>query len=243
VLSTAFCIATDAAGVLPLARRASLTGLWKNDIGCAPPFMVPFIHIPDLHVGPLPIHPFGLLVVTGVVIATSITIRRGGKMGYDTGELNSFITWMLLCGFVISHVLDEIFYHWDEVVSHPLILAMPWRGLSSFGGFFGMVVGMLFWRNVLTLDGPRIDLLGMTLIRLPRFQWRSRPLPILPFADLILSVFPIGWMFGRAGCASVHDHPGRDASLHNLMAVAYPACFPCRVVNDRVAGLAAGESP
>ena len=27
-------------------------------------------------------------------------------------------------------------------------------------------------------------------------------------SDLVASVFPLGWMFGRAGCALVHDHLG-----------------------------------
>ena len=30
--------------------------------------MVPYIHVPDLHIGPLPLHPFGILVATGVLV-------------------------------------------------------------------------------------------------------------------------------------------------------------------------------
>jgi phosphatidylglycerol:prolipoprotein diacylglycerol transferase len=44
----------------------------------------------------------------------------------------------------------------------------------------------------------------------------------LPYADLVLSVFPLGWVFGRAGCSSVHDHPGARATADALLAVAYP---------------------
>ncbi|MGH7297219.1 MAG: prolipoprotein diacylglyceryl transferase family protein, partial [Polyangiaceae bacterium] len=36
------------------------------------------------------------------------------------------------------------------------------------------------------------------------------------------SCLPLGWMFGRAGCASVHDHPGARAAADTLLAVAYP---------------------
>jgi phosphatidylglycerol:prolipoprotein diacylglycerol transferase len=38
----------------------------------------------------------------------------------------------------------------------------------------------------------------------------------------VLSVFPIGWMFGRAGCSTVHDHLGARASADTLLAVARP---------------------
>ena len=172
--------------------------------------MVPYIHVPDLHLGPLPLHPFGILVATGVLVGTSITNRRARTLGYDLVELNSFITWMLVSAFVLSHVLDSIFYHWDEVVRHPWSVFMLWEGLSSFGGFAGSVVGLVAWKYLIVDEGhlwPRR---------------RAQPLPILPFADLVLSVFPIGWMFGRAGCSTVHDHPGARTTADTFLAVAYP---------------------
>jgi phosphatidylglycerol---prolipoprotein diacylglyceryl transferase len=170
--------------------------------------MVPYIHVPDFHLGPLPIHPFGLLVATGVLVGTSITTRRAQKLGYDLIQLNSFVTWMLVSAFLLSHVLDELFYHWDDVVAHPWSLLLPWTGLSSFGGFIGALVGVLLWKYFVFEEG--------------RLRVRPRPMPILPFADLVLSVLPIGWMFGRAGCSSVHDHLGARAAPHTLLAVAHP---------------------
>lgn len=170
--------------------------------------MIPYIHVPDLHVGPLPLHPFGILVATGVLVGTSVTTRRAQKFGYDVVKLNSFITWMLVSAFLLSHVLDSIFYHWDEVVRAPWSLLLPWTGLSSFGGFVGAFVGIALWKYLVIEDG--------------RLRKRPAPVPILPFADLVLSVFPIGWVFGRAGCATVHDHPGARAAADTLLAVAYP---------------------
>jgi phosphatidylglycerol:prolipoprotein diacylglycerol transferase len=170
--------------------------------------MVPYIHVPDLHIGPLPLHPFGILVATGVLVGTSITARRAKKLGYDVLQLNSFVTWMLVSAFVFSHILDSIFYHWDEVVRRPWSVIMLWEGLSSFGGFVGGLIGILLWKYFVIDD-----------------TWphrRRHPAPILPFIDLVLSVFPIGWMFGRAGCSTVHDHPGARATADTFLAVAYP---------------------
>lgn len=56
-------------------------------------------------------------------------------------------------------------------------------GIASFGGIFGGLAGAWLYGR-----------------RLPR---------ILPYLDLFATVFPIGWIFGRAGCALVHDHLGR----------------------------------
>jgi phosphatidylglycerol:prolipoprotein diacylglycerol transferase len=172
--------------------------------------MVPYIHVPDLHIGPLPLHPFGILVATGVLVGTSITARRARKLGYDVLQLNSFVTWMLVSAFVLSHMLDSVFYHWDEVIRRPWSVFMLWEGLSSFGGFVGAVVGIVLWKYFI-IDDEKVW---------PRA--RQRPAPILPFADLVLSVFPIGWAFGRAGCSTVHDHPGARATADTLLAVAYP---------------------
>ena len=170
--------------------------------------MIPYIHVPDLHIGPLPLHPFGILVATGVLVGSSVTTRRARSLGYDLVKLNSFVTWMLVSGFVLSHILDSLFYHWDEVLKRPWSLLMPWEGLSSFGGFVGALVGIVLWKYFVIDDG--------------RLRVRDRPHPILPFADLVLSVFPLGWAFGRAGCSTVHDHPGARASSDALLAVAYP---------------------
>jgi phosphatidylglycerol:prolipoprotein diacylglycerol transferase len=171
--------------------------------------MIPYIRIPDGHIGPLPLHPFGVLVATGVLLGTSVTTRRARSFGWDVVKLNSFLTWMLVSAFVLSHVLDQIFYHWDELVRRPISIILLWEGLSSFGGFVGAVVGIVLWRYLVVEDG--------------RLRVRREPHPLLPFADLVLSVLPLGWMFGRMGCASVHDHPGARTTADNLFAVAWPA--------------------
>jgi phosphatidylglycerol:prolipoprotein diacylglycerol transferase len=183
--------------------------------------MIPYIRIPDFHIGPMPLHPFGLLVATGVLLGTSVTAKRAERRGYDVVKLNSFITWMLVSAFVLSHALDAVFYHWQDEVqrlpwslnpltdSMPWYIIKPWLGLSSFGGFIGAIVGIILWKYIEVPDGwPRL---------------RQRPAPLLAFADLVMSVLPLGWLFGRAGCSVVHDHPGARATADTLLAVAYPA--------------------
>jgi phosphatidylglycerol:prolipoprotein diacylglycerol transferase len=137
-----------------------------------------------------------------------MTTRRARTLGWDVNKLNSFVTWMLISAFLLSHVLDSVFYHWDEVVKSPLYIVKFWEGLSSFGGFVGAAVGIFLWRYLVIENG--------------RLRVRPQPQPILPLADLVLSCLPIGWMFGRAGCASVHDHPGARTTADTWLAVAYP---------------------
>lgn len=180
--------------------------------------MIPYIHVPDLKIGPLTLHPFGLLVATGVILGTYLATRRARQRGLDLDKLNSFITWMLVAGFLGGHMLDQIFYHPAELVKRPWSLFLLYEGLSSFGGFIGAFIGIVLWKYYEAVPWKQIPAIGFTL---PRFRRRELPMPILPFADLILSVFPVAWVFGRSGCSVVHDHPGMKADPGSLLAVAF----------------------
>jgi phosphatidylglycerol---prolipoprotein diacylglyceryl transferase len=180
--------------------------------------MIPFIHVPDLKIGPLTLHPFGLLVATGVILGTWLATRRARQRGLDVDKLNSFITWMLVAGFLGGHMLDQLFYHWPEFVKRPWSIFLLYEGLSSFGGFVGALIGIVLWKYFEAVAIGRVPLLGFTI---PKFRRRDRTMPILPFADIILSVFPVAWVFGRSGCSVVHDHPGMAAAPGTLLAVAF----------------------
>ena len=180
--------------------------------------MIPFIHVPDLKIGPLTLHPFGLLVATGVIFGTWLATRRARARGLDVDKLNSFITWMLVAGFLGGHMLDQIFYHPAELVKRPWSLFLLYEGLSSFGGFAGALIGIILWKYFEAVPMGRIPFLGFTI---PKFRRRSVKLPILPFCDLIMSVFPVAWVFGRSGCSVVHDHPGAMAAPGTWLAVAF----------------------
>jgi phosphatidylglycerol:prolipoprotein diacylglycerol transferase len=125
---------------------------------------------------------------------------------------------MLIVGFVCGHVLDEIFYHPDEIVQDPLSLLKLWAGLSSFGGLTGALIGIILWKyfDWIPMGTPG----GWGFVR------NKKPRPILPFADLILSVYPVAWIFGRSGCSSVHDHPGDVAGPSSWLAVDFPSSNP-----------------
>src|SRR5262249_9531109 len=158
--------------------------------------MIPYIHVPDLNLFGLTLHPFGLLVATGVIIGTALATRRARKRGFDLEKLNSFITWMLVAGFMGGHMLDEIFYHPHELLTRPWSILFLWEGLSSFGGFTGALIGIVLWKF---FDAQIIFRLGP--ITIPKITRRATRQPILPFADLILAVFPVAWIFGRSGCS------------------------------------------
>ncbi len=200
--------------------------------------MIPYIHVPDLKLGPLTLHPFGLLVATGVIIGTWLATRRAKQRSLDLEKLNSFITWMLVAGFLGGHMLDQIFYHPAEVMKRPWSLFMLWEGLSSFGGFVGGLIGVVLWKYF-----EAIPLLRTPLFTISKFKRRETPMPIIPFCDLILSVFPVAWIFGRSGCSVVHDHPGMRTPPGTLLAVQYPFENPSLTVDKASFQLVHGNFP
>lgn len=187
--------------------------------------MIPFIHAPDLPIGPLTLHPFGLLVATGVIIGTWLATHRARQRGLDLEKLNSFITWMLVAGFMGGHMLDEVFYHPQELAKRPWSIFFLWEGLSSFGGFTGALIGIVLWKYF-----EAVPILRTPLFTVPRFKRRPQTMPILPFADLILSVFPVAWIFGRSGCSVVHDHLGVRAPLGTPLTVAGGTPDPSKTI-------------
>jgi phosphatidylglycerol:prolipoprotein diacylglycerol transferase len=98
-------------------------------------------------------------------------------------------------GFVGGHVLDSIFYHPETVVKEPLSLVKIWAGQSSFGGFTGAFLGLIYWK----------------------YKFKAST---LVYADLVASAFPLSWVFGRTGCSLAHDHPGMLSDA--WFAVRYP---------------------
>jgi len=167
---------------------------------------IPYLQIPELVIipkglfggfppGAFSIKPFGTLVAIGVYLGSVLATRQGKRLGLHERVMTSFVTWVLVVGFLGGHMLDVIFYYPGKVLKDPLSLLYIWEGLSSFGGFSGAIIGGFLWK------------------------WRYKA-SILPYADVIASSFPAAWVFGRMGCSVAHDHPGLASDA--WFAVQYP---------------------
>ncbi|RMG60880.1 MAG: prolipoprotein diacylglyceryl transferase [Deltaproteobacteria bacterium] len=151
--------------------------------------MIPACHVKSIDIiGPLKIQPFGLIVAVGVLTGYFLALRRAKEVGLDRTVCADAIFWTLLSGFITAHLVSEIFYYPEEVARNPLTLLMFWRGLSSYGGFAGA-------------------LLGGTL------YLRRRGLPVLEYADAFMFGLVPGWVIGRLACTVVFDHPGKPTSF------------------------------
>jgi phosphatidylglycerol:prolipoprotein diacylglycerol transferase len=149
---------------------------------------IPWFKLEGIPIPGLPpsiaIQPFGLLVAAGVILGARVAERRATRLGIKPELISDFISHVVFIGFVLGHIFDRLAYEPEIILHDPLDLLMPWRSLSSFGGFFGAVVGAFIWR------------------------WRRGFHVTIPL-DQVAFGMPVGWLFGRTGCFVVHDHPGR----------------------------------
>jgi phosphatidylglycerol:prolipoprotein diacylglycerol transferase len=146
-----------------------------------PWFKLEGLLIPGTKIG---IQPFGILVAIGVLAGMRLSEWHGAKLGMRREVVSDCATHVVIIGFVLGHVFDMVFYYPEKIAEDPLQLLWIWTSLSSYGGFFGAVIGGFYWR------------------------WR-RGFPLFPALDQIAFGLPLGWFFGRLGCFVVHDHPGK----------------------------------
>jgi phosphatidylglycerol:prolipoprotein diacylglycerol transferase len=177
--------------------------------------MLPFVTCDPLRLGPLSLSPWGLLTAIGFFLWDVVTTRHARRLGYDHREMRALQLWGIFVGTYGAHIFDTLFTNPGDILRRPWGLLLFWENLSSMGGVLGCVLGGVIWKHYrLRLEDGR-----------PAFTRRPVPLPLLPMADIIVSALPLGFAFGRAGCAIVHDHPGIAAPPSELFAVAFPA-FP-----------------
>lgn len=141
------------------------------------------------------VRPFGILVVIGVLLGSSLTNYRAKMLKLDEEKTYSMILWAVFPGFLVAHFFEVLVYQsftWKEL---PLQLINIPNGLSSMGGFIGALLGLFFW-------------------------CRINKQPILPYADSLAFGLAFGWIFGRLGCYVAHDHPGRLTEF--FLGVNYP---------------------
>jgi len=173
--------------------------------------------LPPLKIGPLELHAFGFLVGTGIILGTLLAQRRARTLGLSEAVIAEVALWAVIPGFIGAHLVHQLFYFPIELVGHlrvgdhaaimghslPLMDYVPgepikilkfWEGISSFGGFIGGTIGVIYY-----------------------FKRKRRELPFLPYADALIFGFCFAWIFGRMGCTTAFDHPGSASDFFLAM--------------------------
>ena len=152
--------------------------------------MIPYFEQPTLTLGPISIHAFGVLLAVAIWVGHRVFRGRLRRAGLDLVTGDRLLFWVLLLGFAGAHLIDRLVYFPAETLADPLSLLMFWKGISSFGGFVGAIVGAVAFTATGALRGRTWD-----------------------YLDAVAYAFPFGWIFGRLGCFLAFDHPGAPTSF------------------------------
>lgn len=134
-------------------------------------------------------------MASGFLVGTWLAVRRAERRGLSPRAVNDVAMLCLIFGVLGAHVVAAVGEDPSVLWREPWQLLRVWSGLSSYGGFLGAGIAVAIY-------------------------FRRKQLPFLPYADAIMfGLFP-GWMLGRLGCFSVHDHPGHLTDF--FLAVGFP---------------------
>lgn len=157
--------------------------------------MIPYIDSKPFDFFGIPIHLFGILVAIGVIIGDRVVVAQGRRRGLEPSDVKYLNVRIVIGGFILAHLVSVIFYFPQRILESPWVLLNPFAGLSSFGGFLGAMLAFLYFT-------------------------KRAEVPRLQYADSVALGLSIGWIFGRAGCFTAHDHPGRFTTF--FLGVRYP---------------------
>jgi phosphatidylglycerol:prolipoprotein diacylglycerol transferase len=142
---------------------------------------LPAIDLPTLG----PITAFGILATLGAYFGSAAVARHGIKLGLPAERTRRMWLYCAVGGLLGAHYVDLFLYQpgWSEQPDAVWRFIYPFAGISSYGGIVGGAAGFALWAR--KEKGRR-----------------------LRYAEAAAIGVVVLMTFGRAGCATAHDHVG-----------------------------------
>lgn len=163
--------------------------------------MVPFIDLPTPRIGDISFPWFMILIVVGIAAGTEFSRWRAIQQKLSVKITVDCTLFMVGLGFLVAHVVAVVFYH-PELLEENWRNILPWHNfaISSIGGFLGAGIAI------------------------PLFLVGWKKVPAFAYTDILAQGFALGYMFGRLGCATAHDHIGKSTTF--FLGVNFPDGWP-----------------
>lgn len=161
------------------------------------------MHPELLHLGPLTIYTYGLMMAIGFLVCYYVLNRELKKRGDSPEMASNIVFWAAIGGILGAKILFIIDY-WPEFLTDPIGMIFTGSGLVFHGGLIGGTLAVI--------------------LVLKHYQK-----PIGPYADLIAPLLLLGQAFGRIGCFFAGCCHGSACELPWAVTFPYaspPADFP-----------------
>ena len=143
--------------------------------------------VTEFHLGPLMIHPHGLLIAVGFLAGARLMQRYTRPYRISDQQLWRVLSWALVGGIVGMRLAWDL-GHWREMHSILDWLAIWNGGMSLFGALIGAVV-------------------------VGAFVARREKLPVVPLLDMAAPGLALGIAIGRVSDLIIGDHLGKPTTV------------------------------
>jgi phosphatidylglycerol:prolipoprotein diacylglycerol transferase len=133
----------------------------------------------DLHIGPVPIHIFGIFLALGFLAASHVFGRELERKRFDAAHASSAILWAAVGGLVGAR-LWLVLEGWSEFVRAPADFLLTGGGFVWYGGLVGGALAVTVY-------------------------FRRHGIPWLVGADAAAPALALGQAIGRIGCQLAGD--------------------------------------
>ncbi len=106
------------------------------------------------YLGPLEVRWYGVLVVTGAIVAAFIATREAARKGEDPDRVWDILLWVLPAGLICAR-LYHVVSAWDLYKNDPLTIITNWRGLAIYGAVGGGLIALWAYTRLNKLNLAR----------------------------------------------------------------------------------------
>ncbi|MBN2591691.1 MAG: prolipoprotein diacylglyceryl transferase [Sedimentisphaerales bacterium] len=145
---------------------------------------MPYLNVPPIQFGPITIQIFGMTSVLAIILGIKTMRYRAAELNLDISIIDRFVPWLFAGVIIGAHLVSVILYYPDKLLHNPVVLLKFWDGISSYGGIIGGLIAIFLF-------------------------FRKLGIKIKHYKQVLLLGALVGLLFGRLGCAVVHDHPGK----------------------------------
>lgn len=147
--------------------------------------MIPYTPIHEIHLGPIKMQVWGLLVAIGIIVALFLALRRAKKLGIKKAWIYDLTFYSILFGLVGSRI-GYVLFSWPTEVPLTLLNALNITngGLSFTFGFLAAAIA---------------DVIYMKMKKIQVFR----------LADFMAPYIVLAHTVGRVGCFLIGDHIGK----------------------------------
>ncbi|MDT6980101.1 prolipoprotein diacylglyceryl transferase [Levilactobacillus zymae] len=150
-----------------------------------------------MHLGPLQVHWYGVIIASGVILAVLLAVREGRRRGINPDDIYDMILWALPAALIAARLYYVIF-QWPYYSQHPGEIIAIWDGgIAIYGSLIG--AGLVVY-----------------------FFCRSRFIPVWLMLDVAAPTVILGQAIGRWGNFMNQEAFGRITSLSFLQGLHLP---------------------